>query len=141
MALFAGWGIAQNPAPAKKPVSSSKRKAKRKSTAKKPTAAPSQSARARTASKNTKRTQAHRSTQQQPTQERYQQIQQALADRGYFDGPADGRWGPDSVEALRRFQREQNLTDDGKIGSLSLIALGLGPRRPPAESTQDKGNR
>jgi hypothetical protein len=30
---------------------------------------------------------------------------------------------------LKRFQREQNLPDDGKIGSLSLIALGLGPKR------------
>jgi len=48
-------------------------------------------------------------------------------ERGYFAGPADGKWGSTSTEALRRFQREQNLGDDGKIGSLSLIALGLGP--------------
>ena len=61
--------------------------------------------------------------------ERYKQIQEALASRGYFNGPVDGLWGDDSVEALRRFQRDQNLTDDGKIGALSLIALGLGPRR------------
>jgi murein L,D-transpeptidase YcbB/YkuD len=33
------------------------------------------------------------------------------------------------VDALKRFQSEQNLTPDGKIGSLSLIALGLGPKR------------
>ncbi len=76
---------------------------------------------------------AHRSAQQQPTPERYMEIQQALADRGYFNGAVDGTWGPDSVEALKRFQREQNLTDDGKLGSLALIALGLGPKR--AEST------
>jgi len=39
------------------------------------------------------------------------------------------------VDALKRFQREQNLTEDGKIGSLSLIAMGLGPHRAaPAES-------
>lgn len=70
-----------------------------------------------------------RSTQHQPTHERYQEIQQALADKGYFNGAADGNWGPPSVEALKRFQRDQNLTQDGKIGSLSLIALGLGPKR------------
>lgn len=70
-----------------------------------------------------------RSSQQQPTPERYREIQQALAERGYFSGEADGNWGADSVDALKRFQREQNLTDDGKLGSLSLIALGLGPRR------------
>lgn len=66
--------------------------------------------------------------------ERYKEIQQALAEKGYFRGDPDGNWGPESVEALKRFQREQNLTEDGKLGSLSLIALGLGPQRPePAE--------
>lgn len=57
------------------------------------------------------------------------EIQQALAEKGYFGGTVDGNWGADSVDALKRFQREQNLTDDGKLGSLSLIALGLGPKR------------
>jgi len=67
--------------------------------------------------------------QQQPTPDRYKEIQQALQDRGYFAGPADGNWGPSSSDALKRFQHDQNLTEDGKIGSLSLIALGLGPKR------------
>ena len=69
--------------------------------------------------------------QQQPTTARFKEIQQALVQKGYFSGPADGAWGSDSVDALKRFQRDQNLTEDGKIGSLSLIALGLGPKRPP----------
>jgi peptidoglycan hydrolase-like protein with peptidoglycan-binding domain len=77
---------------------------------------------------------ARRSTQREPTPDRYKEIQQALAEKGYFRGDPDGNWGPESVEALKRFQREQNLTDDGKLGSLSLIALGLGPKRAePAE--------
>jgi peptidoglycan hydrolase-like protein with peptidoglycan-binding domain len=67
--------------------------------------------------------------QQHPTTERYKEIQQALMDRGYFRGPVDGNWGPESESALQRFQHDQNLEEDGKIGSLSLIALGLGPRR------------
>ena len=67
--------------------------------------------------------------QQQPTAERYKEIQQALADKGYFMGPVDGTWGPESVEALKRFQKDQNLEIDGKIGALSLMALGLGPKR------------
>ena len=71
--------------------------------------------------------------QQQPTPERYKEIQQALADRGYFSGSPDGTWGPDSIDSLKRFQRDQSLTDDGKIGSLSLIALGLGPKRTTPE--------
>jgi murein L,D-transpeptidase YcbB/YkuD len=72
--------------------------------------------------------------QQQPTVERYREIQQALADKGYFGGTPDGNWGPESAEALKRFQREQNLEADGKIGALSLMALGLGPRRGTASA-------
>jgi murein L,D-transpeptidase YcbB/YkuD len=68
-------------------------------------------------------------TQQQPTTDRFKEIQQALADKGYFQGPVDGAWNPGSVDALKRFQKDQNLDPDGKIGSLSLIALGLGPKR------------
>jgi peptidoglycan hydrolase-like protein with peptidoglycan-binding domain len=82
--------------------------------------------------------QSRRSIQQQPTTDRYREIQQALADKGYFAGQPDGNWGPDSVDALKRFQRDQSLTEDGKIGSLSLIALGLGPRRAaPAEAADE----
>jgi len=69
-----------------------------------------------------------------PTKDRYQQIQQALASKGYYSGEPNGAWGPDSVEALKRFQADQNLTPDGKLGSLSLIALGLGPKRLSAQS-------
>jgi len=86
----------------------------------------------RSASARKKTTTVHRSVQTQPTPERYREIQEALASRGYFNGPADGNWGPESVEGLKRFQRDQNLTEDGKIGSLSLIALGLGPKRGAA---------
>ncbi|HEX6897489.1 MAG TPA: peptidoglycan-binding domain-containing protein [Bryobacteraceae bacterium] len=75
-----------------------------------------------------------RSYQQAPTPERYKEIQQALIARGYLQGEATGQWGPDSVEALRRFQTDQNLTADGKIGALSLIALGLGPKRLTAQT-------
>jgi peptidoglycan hydrolase-like protein with peptidoglycan-binding domain len=74
---------------------------------------------------------------QQPSQERLREIQTALAAKGYFNGEPDGTWGAASVDALKRFQHDQNLVEDGKIGSLSLIALGLGPKRePPVEAEQ-----
>ena len=63
-----------------------------------------------------------------PDPERYQQIQQALADRGYFKGQVNGEWGDDSVDALKRFQADQKLDDDGKISALTLTGLGLGPK-------------
>jgi len=75
---------------------------------------------------------------QQPSQERYKEIQQALASRGYFKTEPDGNWGPASMEALKRFQHDQKLVEDGKIGSLSLIALGLGPKRDPVAETEQK---
>jgi peptidoglycan hydrolase-like protein with peptidoglycan-binding domain len=70
--------------------------------------------------------------QQQPTPERYREIQEALIARGYLEGPATGIWGPESVEALRKFQQDNHLDATGKINSLSLIALGLGPKRDAA---------
>ena len=70
-----------------------------------------------------------RSGQQTPSPERYREIQQALADRGYLKGQPTGRWDEESVEALRRFEQDQSLKPDGKLDSLALIALGLGPKR------------
>ena len=82
--------------------------------------------------------QSRRSYQNQPTPDRYKEIQQALAAKGYFKGEPNGQWGPDSVDALRRFQADQNLQADGKLGSLSLIALGLGPKRMTAQARPDQ---
>jgi hypothetical protein len=64
-----------------------------------------------------------------PTPDRYQEIQQALASKGYLPPEqANGQWNDGSLSALKRFQADQNLEATGKINSLSLIALGLGPK-------------
>ncbi len=63
-----------------------------------------------------------------PDPDRYQEIQKALAEKGYFQGEVNGQWEQDSVDALTRFQTEQRLPNDGKINALSLAALGLGPK-------------
>jgi hypothetical protein len=81
-----------------------------------------------------------RPRQLQPTPERYKEIQQALAGKGYLKSEPSGTWNQESMDALRRFQQDQNINASGKIDSLSLIALGLGPKRatsvtPPAPST------
>ena len=82
-----------------------------------------------------------RNRQLAPTPQRYKEIQEALAAKGYLKPEdATGTWTPASVDALKKFQAGQNLDSTGKINSLSLIALGLGPKRetaapkPPAES-------
>ena len=76
-----------------------------------------------------------RNRQLAPTPERYKEIQGALAAKGYLKPEdANGSWNQASVDALTRFQAEQNLGSTGKINSLSLIALGLGPRHDTAQA-------
>ena len=69
-----------------------------------------------------------RAGQKAPTPDRYKEIQEALAKKGYLHGEATGDWNRDSADALRRFQQDQNLQASGKLDSLSIIALGLGPK-------------
>jgi len=73
-----------------------------------------------------------RSRQLAPTPERYKEIQSALVQRGYLKKDASGVWDADSADALRRFQQDQSLDATGKLNSLSLIALGLGPKKTAA---------
>jgi len=70
-----------------------------------------------------------------PAPERYKEIQQALASKGYLrPEAASGVWDQNCSDALKHFQSDQKLQGTGKIDSLSLIALGLGPKRGPVEA-------
>ncbi|WP_321475813.1 peptidoglycan-binding protein [uncultured Paludibaculum sp.] len=78
-----------------------------------------------------------RTTQQLPTEDRVREIQQALTAKGYAVD-ANGVWGQESTEALKKFQEDQNINNmsgRGKLDSLTLIALGLGPKREPPPQT------
>jgi hypothetical protein len=71
-----------------------------------------------------------RNRQAIPSPERYREIQNALVQRGYLTSEqANGTWNQASIDAMKKFQSDQNLENSGKINSLSLIALGLGPKR------------
>jgi WD40 repeat protein len=48
-----------------------------------------------------------------------EQIQQALARRGYDPGPVDGHAGPRTETAIKAFQRDQGMSADGQL-TLSL---------------------
>ena len=99
-------------------------KAPPKTTATAPKSAPAKS---KTTAR--KRAPARPLTQQQPTPERNKEIQQALIDKGYLQDPPTGVWDTQSSDALKRFQADQQLQATGKLDSLSLIRLGLGPKR------------
>jgi len=48
------------------------------------------------------------------------EVQKLLRETGYYDGPADGMLGPQTTQAIRTYQLENNLTADG-MPSPSLI--------------------
>ncbi len=67
--------------------------------------------------------------QQRPVPERIQEIERALAEKGFLASEPDSNWDQASMDAMRRFQQSQNITADGRLSALSLIALGLGARQ------------
>jgi peptidoglycan hydrolase-like protein with peptidoglycan-binding domain len=126
--LLLVWGLAI-------PATSQTPKTPPKTTAAAPKSAPAQAAPAKkTAAAKPKlvfkkRAPARPPTQQQPTPERNKEIQQALIDKGYLQDPPTGVWDSQSSDALKRFQADEQLQATGKLDSLSLIRLGLGPKR------------
>lgn len=134
----------------KKPASKTKRtpaKAPVKKTAKRTTTRKTSAAKRRTTKRKTtarrvrssKRRVATRSArfrgQRAPTTDRYLEIQQALQSAGFLENQPSGKWDDSSVAAMKRFQEQHSIPPTGKINALSLIALGLGPKRGPAPGT------
>jgi len=59
-----------------------------------------------------------------------------MAAKGYGPQAPNGVWGPEWASSLKRYQQDQKLEPTGKLNSMSLITLGLGPKRePPAGAT------
>ena len=52
-------------------------------------------------------------------------VQQALNDRGFSVGPADGQWGPSTEDGVRRFHAAAGLPVTGNADSQTLNALGV----------------
>jgi hypothetical protein len=53
-------------------------------------------------------------------------VQQALNDKGYSAGPTDGQWGPNTEDAVRRFQQTSGLPQTGQLDGTTISALGVG---------------
>lgn len=60
------------------------------------------------------------------TGEEVTEIQQKLAELGYYDGSIDGKFGTNTKSAIIEFQKDNNLTADGIAGDKTLEALGIG---------------
>jgi peptidoglycan hydrolase-like protein with peptidoglycan-binding domain len=74
-----------------------------------------------------------------PSRERRAEIQKALIEAGFNPGTPDGVWGPNSVTALQDFQASRGLESTGRIDSLTLIQLGLGPKYDTPSEPQITG--
>lgn len=53
------------------------------------------------------------------------EAQHALKDKGYDPGALDGIYGPQTQAAIRKFQKESSLPDDGILTLQTLAALGV----------------
>ena len=130
--LLASWAQAQQKTPTRPAPGGAKQPAKAPAVSNSPKRSPASSNR-------TRRTPVAAREQLRPTRERYAQIQAALAQAGYFQGPANGDWGPTSVNALAYFQKDHGLEPTGKIDALSLVKLGLGPKYDAPSEARNAG--
>ena len=53
------------------------------------------------------------------------EVQSALSREGYYSGAIDGSLGPETRNALRRYQRDRGLAVTGRVDRATVSALGL----------------
>src|SRR5689334_11969213 len=72
-----------------------------------------------------------------------QSVQERLQTVGFYSGPHDGIWGPETQSALRAFQRSRSLDANGELTPATASALGLNPNdlRESAEMRSAGGYR
>jgi len=60
-------------------------------------------------------------------------VQHALKEKGFYPGPEDGVAGPETRSAIKKYQAQQNLTADGRLGPKTLDSLGVKEASPKTE--------
>ena len=68
---------------------------------------------------------ARSSMNSQWSQEDVRSVQEALKGKGHDPGPIDGVMGPRTKQALRAFQRAQNIQTTGQLDGSTASALGV----------------
>ena len=61
-------------------------------------------------------------------------VQEALKTQGHDPGPIDGVMGPQTQEALRAYQRSQNLTETGRLDPETSEKLGVAGGMPQSQT-------
>jgi hypothetical protein len=71
-----------------------------------------------------------------------EKAQKRLAELGYDVGAPDGKAGPKTIEAIKKFQQDQGLTVTGKLDEETLKKLELsGIEEPPKEQPQEQKSK
>ena len=52
-------------------------------------------------------------------------LQKRLSDLGYYTGDIDGKYGPQTAIAVSKYQQDNKLKVDGKVGTQTLVSLQL----------------
>src|SRR5688572_9288302 len=53
------------------------------------------------------------------------QAQQALKDKGLNAGPVDGQWGPQTQQAVKAYQQQNQIQATGELDRQTLASLGI----------------
>src|SRR5690349_20098529 len=73
-----------------------------------------------------------------PYTERNKQVQEALRQRGLFNGPVNGVIGPNTQAAIARFQQSWPMPVNGMLDDHTLAALGIeAPTQASAGATAE----
>jgi peptidoglycan hydrolase-like protein with peptidoglycan-binding domain len=76
---------------------------------------------------------------------RLEQLQKTLRQKGHDPGPVDGFMGPQTIAAVKAFQKEHGLTATGELDAPTLAKLGMTgtasdrASRPESDVTQRPG--
>lgn len=87
--------------------------------------------------KTTKRTAAVKRRTGPTLAETITQAQEALKAAGYHLGEPDGKFGPATTAAVKKFQGDRHLPVTGKLDSITLAALGVGKSSDPSAGSSD----
>lgn len=66
---------------------------------------------------------------QRLSRQEIRQVQQTLDKDGFHAGSADGRWGPETRNAIKKFQQSKDIRADGRLNRQTMADLGLGASR------------
>jgi photosystem II stability/assembly factor-like uncharacterized protein len=92
----------------------------------------------RTSARTVKRTAKSRVRQPALSAETITAVQEALNRAGYHIGEPDGKGGPLTLAALKRFQADRHLPATGKFDDITLAALGVS--KSPDTETGEQSN-